>query len=465
MSLIQMSISGAVLILVIILVRILFIHSLSKETFTILWTIVLCRLLIPVSIPSALSIYSWLLRNNSSREFITGTSIHALLPVLSGAEQPNFPSDTVLSNGKLNILWMIGVIIFALYFVCLLIYSLRKFHASVQLEDCFTAQWLQNHKIYRPLKIRQSSEVKSPLTYGVVQPVILLPSETCWNDAESFALILEHEYVHIVRYDSVRKFFMIVAVCIHWFNPFVWIMYFIFNRDIELSCDEEVLRRVGFDARSKYARMLIDAEEKRSYFAKISNHFSSGSLDERIIAIMKSGTLRHSSRIVSIVLVLAVCVCFATSAKVSAIVDVPDYGSNYADTVTDWVWPVKSKQITLPFGEHRHPITGEAYYSDHVTIKGTKGEKVLSAISGTVTATGYDTVYGYYVVVSGANQIRTFYGYLEDVMVDEGNVVSIGEMIGVVGSSGTATGVCLAFAVFVEEMAVDPLDYYQPNRQ
>jgi len=462
MSLMQMSTSGAVLILVIILVRALFVHRLPKKTFTTLWTIALLRLLIPVSVPSTLSVYSWLFRNSSARGPIPGSPIYTLLPVLSSEEEQLFASNTLISSERMGILWLIGVFLFALYFGCLMIYSLRKFHASVQLENCFTVQWIQDHKIHRLLKIQQSSEVKSPLTYGVIQPVILLPSKTCWNDTESLALILEHEYVHIVRYDSVRKVFMIAAVCIHWFNPFVWIMFFTFNRDIELSCDEEVLHRIGLDARSQYARMLINAEEKQSYSAKISNHFCSSSLEERIIAIMKSGSLRHSSRLISIVLVLAVCVCFATSSKVSAIMDVPDYGIDYA---VDWVWPVKSKEITLTFGEHRHPITGEAYYSDHVTIKGTKGESVRSAICGTVTATGYDTEYGYYVVVTGANQIRTFYGYLQAVMVNEGSVVGAGELIGIVGSTGTSTGVCLAFAVFVKDEAVDPLDYYEPNCQ
>ena len=76
--------------------------------------------------------------------------------------------------------------------------------------------------------------------------------------------MLEHEFVHIQRFDVLSKLLLIAAVCVHWFNPLVWVMYVLANRDLELSCDETVLRRFGGDVRAAYARVLIRMEAARS---------------------------------------------------------------------------------------------------------------------------------------------------------------------------------------------------------
>ena len=79
---------------------------------------------------------------------------------------------------------------------------------------------------------------------------------TEWKNIYQLRYVLEHEYVHIRRLDMLTKLIMIAAVCIHWFNPLVWVMYILFNRDLELSCDETVVRRFGMDIKSVYATAL-----------------------------------------------------------------------------------------------------------------------------------------------------------------------------------------------------------------
>ena len=95
-------------------------------------------------------------------------------------------------------------------------------------------------------------------------PVILMPTSTKWENTDSLEYVLAHEYVHIRRFDSIRKLALIVVLCVHWFNPLVWGMYVLANRDIELSCDEAVVRLFGESAKTAYARALISMEETRS---------------------------------------------------------------------------------------------------------------------------------------------------------------------------------------------------------
>ena len=87
--------------------------------------------------------------------------------------------------------------------------------------------------------------ISSPLTYGILHPVILLPKKLDRNDQAALKYVLTHEYVHIRRFDAITKILFAAVLCIHWFNPLVWVMYVLANRDIELSCDAWVIRMMG----------------------------------------------------------------------------------------------------------------------------------------------------------------------------------------------------------------------------
>ena len=139
----------------------------------------------------------------------------------------------------------------------------REFRASFPVESEVTRRWLQSHPLRRTVAIRQSGRISSPLTFGVLRPVILVPKKTDWTDETALRYVLEHEFVHIQRFDVLSKLLLIAAVCVHRFNPLVWVMYVLANRDLELSCDETVLRRFGGDIRAAYARVLIRMEAAR----------------------------------------------------------------------------------------------------------------------------------------------------------------------------------------------------------
>lgn len=138
----------------------------------------------------------------------------------------------------------------------------REFRFSLPVENDILEAWKEKHPLKRSLSIRQTETIAAPLSYGVIRPVILMPKNTEWKNIYQLRYVLEHEYVHIRRLDMLTKLIMIAAVCIHWFNPLVWVMYILFNRDLELSCDETVVRRFGMDIKSVYATALISMEEK-----------------------------------------------------------------------------------------------------------------------------------------------------------------------------------------------------------
>ena len=126
------------------------------------------------------------------------------------------------------------------------------------------------------------------MTYGILHPVILMPKQTDWKNINQLRYIFSHEYVHIYRFDTIAKLIVTYALCIHWFNPFVWVMYILFNRDIELACDESVIRQFGDKSKSAYSLMLISMEAKKSGLSPLCNNFSKNAIEERITAIMNT---------------------------------------------------------------------------------------------------------------------------------------------------------------------------------
>lgn len=114
------------------------------------------------------------------------------------------------------------------------------------------------------------------------------------------------------------KLLLIAALCVHWFNPFVWMMYILASRDMELSCDEAVLHLFGEHEKSAYARTLISMEETRSGFTPLCNNFSKNALEERMTAIMKTKKSTIFSIALAAFIVVGTTTTFATSAKVEA---------------------------------------------------------------------------------------------------------------------------------------------------
>jgi len=361
MSLIRMSVSGAVMILIIVVIRALLLHKLPKSAFLFLWGVVLVRLLIPYTLPCPFSAYSLLSEigvqtsetapptNNPTVPSadnpppvtdLTSGNTAPFEPDLSPsnavtpAPAPEVPPENGLPFDIVTAVWIMGMAACAVFFTVTYIKCRMKFRESLPAESPYITQWLSEHKLRRRISVRRSDRIAAPLTYGVFRPVILLPKNYEKIDPDDLKFVLAHEYVHIRRFDAVFKILLTAALCVHWFNPLVWAMYLIANKDIEISCDEAVIRMLGETEKQSYALTLIRMEEIKSGLAPLISHYSKNSTKERIVSIMKFKKATVITVLVSALIVAGTVTVFATSAQKRAKTDStdPDTSSNTSST-------------------------------------------------------------------------------------------------------------------------------------
>lgn len=281
MNLLQMGFLGSVLILGTVVLRTAALHRLPKGLFLVLWELTALRLLLPFSVPLPFAVLS---------------------PPDFGAAGFHFPPDFVLVSGKAAeavptaaqhlpalpvLLWGTGALALACRFLRSYMRNMQTFRSSLPDRTPAVQKWLAEHPCLRPLEARRSDQITSPLTYGILRPVILLPKGMDTSETDTLCAVLTHEYIHIRRFDNAAKLIFPAALCLHWWNPLVWVMYGLANRDMELSCDAGVIRILGAAHRSAYALALIDLEEQRGGCACVHSYFSRNSITERIEAIMK----------------------------------------------------------------------------------------------------------------------------------------------------------------------------------
>lgn len=323
MSLLQMSLSGGAMILAVALVRGLALHKLPKRLFPALWALVLLRLLIPFSLPAACSVYSLFSRPVPVAVYAPGPVGPSPAPpsawtggVGAGAGEA-FVSEGAAASGAdpWGMIWLTGLALCAGYFGVAYFKCRREFREALPVHNAYVEQWIGAHRLRRPIAVRQSDKITAPLTYGILHPVILLPKSTDWMDTETLDYVLTHEWVHIRRFDGLFKLLLTAALCVHWFNPLVWAMVALASRDMELACDEAVLRLFGKDIKAGYALALIRMEERKAGMPVMDNYFSKNSIEERIQAIMKLNKKSLAALLAAVILMGGTGAVFATSAK------------------------------------------------------------------------------------------------------------------------------------------------------
>jgi beta-lactamase regulating signal transducer with metallopeptidase domain len=277
MGIFHMSLAAVAPILIVIIVRSFLIYRLPKKTFLVLWGVVLFRLFIPI-------------------------------PAGALALPPQVSVSLVL------VIWGAGVTITALFFIVAHVRARKKYMSGLPVENDYVNGWIQGLALKRTVRVFYSDRINTPMTYGIWKPVILFPANTDWQDKTLLRYILTHESTHIRRFDVLVKGLLAAAVCVHWFNPLVWVMYVLANRDIELACDETVVWSCGEAFKSAYASALIELEEKKGRFSPLCNGFAKNAVEERIKAIMKfkRSSFSNVSIAVFIVTVMAAAAVTAT---------------------------------------------------------------------------------------------------------------------------------------------------------
>lgn len=329
MSLFQMSVAGGVLILFIVVIRAVAIHRLPKTTFFVLWLIAALRLLLPLSIPLPgglpvnVASISDAVQDFAAQNFVQGneegsSSTQAppsFAPNVEPGVQFQATAQEIERVPVFVVVWLAGSLLLAAYFTISYLRSLQKFRMSLPDNTPYVQRWLSEHRITRPLEVRSSDLISSPLTYGILRPVILLPKKFDRSDETALQYVLAHEYIHIRRFDAITKILFAATLCVHWFNPLVWVMYVLANRDVELSCDGCVLRMLGEKEKSAYARALIRMEERKSGMSALYSHFSKNAITERIEAIMKFKKTSIAACALALVVTVGATTAFAVSSS------------------------------------------------------------------------------------------------------------------------------------------------------
>ena len=316
-TLVGMSARAGLLILAIMLLRALARSRLPKASFLILWGFALLRMQIPVSFPLRRGLLRVLsagtgsgIRGSHGAKNEAARILNELVlqqTAAAGRQSPGavFPAAAVV--------WLIGISVLLLLCAIWLRKGCSVLRFAVPLDqNAVVDEWRAAHRMRRPLRILQSDRITTPLAIGIMRPCIILPKALSLSNRQTVRYILTHEYCHIRRFDMLWKVLALCTVCVHWFNPLAWVMLVLLNRDLEITCDELVLRRLGADAEEKkaYAYSLIEMAETRGRLSLFSSHFSRNAVEERITAMMKHKKAAGLTAIAAAVMVMCLTMAF-----------------------------------------------------------------------------------------------------------------------------------------------------------
>lgn len=302
-SLLEMSLYGGVMILGVALLRRAFARRMPKALVLGLWAVALFRLLVPLALPSPFKKHM----------------LYFASPIEDGAVTTAAKEgETIITalTAILPYLWGAGVLIALLCHVVPYLRQRKVFSMALPFalneeERSAINHFFKMQGIRRPVGIYMSDRITTPLTYGILRPRIILPRTQVLTAGE-FHHVLAHECHHIRRFDVLRKFVVAATLCIHWFNPLVYVMARCFNRDLECLCDASVVRKLPRKERAAYAHTLLSLEEKKWGHPVLQAAFSGCSTEERIRHVMTDSRPGKAAVAVGIFAVLAMGVCFAT---------------------------------------------------------------------------------------------------------------------------------------------------------
>ncbi len=288
-KILDMSITASIVILIVIAARLL-LKKAPKVISYALWGVVLLRLLVPFSIPSDFSLIpervgsgelvselsdiyvdeTWIIEDDSpyydaavfnGREPVTDESGTYVVAKYDQLGEPETVGNTVMP--VLSGIWLAGVAAMLVYSVVSYIKLHRQLRVAIPVRD----------------NIFIADDIKSPFVVGFIRPKIYLPGTLGEKEQE---YIILHEQHHISRCDHIVKLLSFAALSIHWFNPFVWLAFALSAKDMEMSCDEAVIRKMGEEVRADYSASLLTLATGRRIIAGTPLAFGEGSTESRI---------------------------------------------------------------------------------------------------------------------------------------------------------------------------------------
>ena len=316
-KLLNMSLTASVAIVFVLLLR-LILKKAPKVISYALWAVVLFRLLCPVSIESSFSLFSLMdapttesTALTTSIEYVPENIVHTEFPTVA-LPVPGV-SDVInntLPSGREQLVadpleapmtfatyvWIAGVLFMAAYSVI----SYRRLRKKL-----LTASPLRDN-------IYLADEITSPFVMGLVRPNIYLPSDM---EEREQAYIIRHEQHHIRRGDHIVKALAFLALSIHWFNPLVWVAFIYSNKDMEMSCDEAVVKKMGDGILADYTASLLSLATGKHIIAGMPLAFGEGDTKGRIRNLANWRKPAFWVVMVSIIACLILTICLITNPK------------------------------------------------------------------------------------------------------------------------------------------------------
>ena len=297
----SVSITGSILILIVCILR--KIPRIPKRTIVRLWSIVILRLLIIISLPSLILIpISFNLSGNTEQpdnlpieselitvsektaDILAESKLETYLPQTDAASTFVRQEETkpnLSLQERIQQVWKIGVLAGMIGLgLCGLVHWLYMKRVK-EVSSSHVAQWLKNHPLRRKVQVLKAEDI-SPYTYGVVLPKIVVPDKYDQITYGDLDLVLMHEWCHIRRMDVLRKHLFLVTLIMNWYNPLVYLAYYFLKEDIEQACDEEVLIERGGQVRRDYAMALVHLAEMKNRQTAAGSGFGSYPLKRRI---------------------------------------------------------------------------------------------------------------------------------------------------------------------------------------
>lgn len=306
LKLVNLSISASWLILAVLVLRVV-LKKAPKWVMPLLWGVVALRLVCLFSIESALSLIPS--AETIPSEIVTETREPVLYEqaTLDIVTNPTLPSAAEVPVGVsrqqaqvdfniYSVLWLAGM-------AALLVHALvsagklkRKLATAILLRD----------------NIYESEFVDSPFVFGVVKPNIYLPMHM---DEGTAAYVIAHERAHLARRDHWWKVLGYLVLALHWFNPLVWVAYILFCRDIELACDEKVVKGLDGAARADYSQALLSCAAPKRAVAACPLAFGEGNIKTRVKSALHYKKPAFWVAAAAVLAVVIVAVCFLTNPR------------------------------------------------------------------------------------------------------------------------------------------------------
>lgn len=306
LKLVNLSISASWLILAVLVLRVV-LKKAPKWVMPLLWGVVALRLVCLFSIESALSLIPS--AETIPSEIVTETREPVLYEqaTLDIVTNPTLPSAAEVPVGVsrqqaqvdfniYSVLWLAGM-------AALLVHALVS---AGKLKKKLATAILLRDNIY------ESEFVDSPFVFGVIKPKIYLPMHM---DEGTAAYVIAHEHAHLARRDHWWKVLGYLVLALHWFNPLVWVAYILFCRDIELACDEKVVKGLDGAARANYSQALLSCAAPRRAVAACPLAFGEGNIKTRVKSALHYKKPAFWVAAVAVLAVVIVAVCFLTNPK------------------------------------------------------------------------------------------------------------------------------------------------------